>query len=137
VKATYKLLSEQDLASLNRLEEIYLHCLQTFAPELNEKPFDAKTIDIIFFRCNKQNHPFSYQIVPVTAYALGVHFINHLNYAWNINKDHLGEEYVLISNDGNHIVYPFSLVQQKFEKHECGFVVKLAAMYKELNESTL
>ena len=49
MKSHFKELTEQDLETMNKLKEIYLHCLQTFAPELNEKPFETKTIDIVFF----------------------------------------------------------------------------------------
>lgn len=132
MKNAIKELTEQDLETMHQLNETYLHCLQTFAPELNEKPFEAKTIDIVFFRCCKQNHSLCSQIVPATANAMGQHFITYLHYAWKINHDHFGEEYVLVSLDGNQIVYPFSLVQQKFEKHECGFVEKLSAMFGEM-----
>lgn len=132
MKSTIKELTQQDLKTMHQLNEIYLHCLQTFAPELNEKPFEAKTIDIVFFRCCKQDHPLNSQIVPATAFAMGRHFTTHLCYGWKINHDHFGEEYVLVSLDGSQVVYPFSLVQQKFEKHECGFVKKLAAMFGEI-----
>jgi len=132
VKNAIKELTEQDLETMHQLNETYLHCLQTFAPELNEKPFEAKTIDIVFFRCCKQNHSLCSQIVPATAYAMGQHFIMQLNYGWKINQDHMGEEYVLVNVGDNQVVYPFSLVQQKFEKHECGFVKKLSAMFGEM-----
>lgn len=132
MKNTLKKLTELDIEVMQRLKELYLNCLQTFAPELNQKPFDSKTIDIVFFRCCKKNHPLNSQIVPATAFAMGNNFIELLNYEWKIKQDHLGEEYVLVSPDGNQIVYPFSLVQQKFEKQECGFVKKLAIMFGEI-----
>lgn len=132
MKNAIKELTEQDLETIHQLNETYLHCLQTFAPELNEKPFEAKTIDIVFFRCCKQNHSLCRHIVPATAYAMGQHFIIQLNYGWKIIHDHMGEDYVLVSLDGSQVVYPFSLVQQKFEKHECGFVKKLSAMFGEM-----
>ncbi|MBM3412270.1 MAG: DUF3806 domain-containing protein [Bacteroidetes bacterium] len=132
MKTALKDLSEQDLETLGRLKEMYLRYLQTFAAELKESAFETKTIDIVFFRCCKEDQTLCGQIVPAIAYAMGHHFITELHYEWKINDDHFGQEYVLVSANGSQVVYPFSLVQQKFEKHECGFVKKLASMFAEL-----
>lgn len=130
-------LTSDEYAVLDKLKSAYLIYQQNFVPENKDVPFNTKTIDLVFFRCAKQEHVLENNIVAVTAFALGHNFIQHLGYSWKINEDYLGKEYVLESSDGVHVIYPFSLVQQKFDKHECGFVKKLSEMYYDLKLNSI
>ncbi len=130
-------LTSDENTVLEQLKSAYLNYQQNFVPENKDIPFNTKTVDLVFFRCVKQENWLENNIVAVTAFALGYNFIHHLGYTWKINDDYLGKEFVLQSSECDHVIYPFSLVQQKFDKHECGFVKKLSEMYYQLKLNSI
>jgi hypothetical protein len=99
---------------------------------------DLLVLDLVFMRAlkfsteNPNSDDLTSDLVLGFGYLIGDLFCANLNFVWSNEKDEYGEELFILNINNQTRIYPFTLVQQKVNTKEIGFIRKIYSMYAEI-----
>jgi hypothetical protein len=104
-------------------------------PETLGSPTIPKQLDFFFIRImglkDKQEIDRD-TIITLVGTLLGQMFVDRFGYNWKTIEDFMGKDLVVENPQNNYQLFPFSIVQQRVDAREVGFVTKLAEMLEKM-----
>lgn len=104
-------------------------------PETLGSPIIAKQLDFFFIRImteKDKNKIDRDAVIAIVGSLLGQMFVEKYGYQWKVIEDSMGQDLVVENPANAYRLFPYSVVQQRVDAREVGFVTKLEAMLQNI-----
>jgi hypothetical protein len=100
-------------------------------PETLGNPVVPKQLDFFFIRimtAKDKNEISRDALIAIVGTLLGQMFVTNHGYLWKVIEDSMGQDLVVENPINKYQLFPFSVVQQRVDAREVGFITKLELM---------